>query len=90
MAPRSSDPRLRGWRRAFTGLYLCYTLSACLLAFFSILLSLTQEHAGPLRGPRIRPDNARHVLLCERDLGILLEDIHKKAFSLQEIGRAHV
>jgi len=85
VAPRSSaDPHLRSWRRAFTGLYLVYTLGACLLAFFSILLSLTREHAVALRAQQIRPDNARHVLLCERDLGILLEDIHKKTFSLQE------
>ena len=54
-----------------------------MLAFFSILLSLTREHAVKLRGPEIRPGNARHVLVCERDLGILLEDLHKKAFSLQ-------
>lgn len=77
------DPQLRRWRRAFTGLYLTYTLGACVLAFFSILLSLTREHAVKLRGPEIRPDNARHVLVCERDLGILLEDLHKQVFSLQ-------
>jgi hypothetical protein len=82
VAPAASDPRLSGWRRTFTGLYLAYTLGACLLAFFSILLSLTREQ--PMRGQRIRADDVRHVLLCERDLGILLEDIHKKAFSLQE------
>jgi hypothetical protein len=78
------DPETRGWRRAFTGLYLAYTLGACVLAFFSILMSLTRERAVQLRGPQIRPDNARHVLVCERDLGILVEDLHKKAFSLQE------
>lgn len=84
MASTSSDPRLRGWRRAFTGLYLGYTLGACVLAFFSILLSLTRERAVEARGPKIRPENARHVLVCERDLGILLEDLHRHAFSLQE------
>ena len=78
------DPSLRRWRRAFTGVYLTYTLGACVLTFLSILLSLTREHAVKLQGPEIRPDNARHVLICERDLGILLEDLHKKAFSLQE------
>jgi len=54
------------------------------MAFFSILLSLTRERTVEARGPQIKPHNPRHVLVCERDLGILLEDLHKQAFSLQE------
>ncbi len=86
----SDDPRaeriVRRWRRAFLGIYLAITLGAVLVAFFSVLAVHCGGRPTAVKGPRIKEDASDPAELrsCQADLDLLLRDLHKEAFTVQQ------
>lgn len=82
----SSEKTVRLWRRIFLGLYLAFTLGACLLAILSILAYQLGAHEPPVkRGRRIMAsaDNPKELRDCHRRLERLATELHKETFTLQ-------
>ncbi len=82
----SSEKTVRLWRRIFLGLYLAFTLGACLLAFLSILAYQLGAHEPPVkRGRRIMAsaDNPKELRDCHKRLERLATELHKETFTLQ-------
>lgn len=82
------ERKVRIWRRAFFGVYLLITGTACVWTLISILMvhcGYADDDRVKPAGPRISPqgDVPDELRQCHKKLARLLADLHKETFVLQ-------
>lgn len=81
----TSDRPPRLWKRVFTGIYIAFTVSVCIVTLCSVLAALAGGRAIPIKGRQIsaRADNPRELRNCHKRLERLRTSLHREVFTLQ-------